>query len=91
MLEELVDNLKTYAYYRELILTNQARGHTILIETKDGEYKVVPHFWLTEKCMNHWEEIERITIFYKVPQPRHSFKKPEWIEYEFVASAGLDD
>jgi len=91
MLEELVDNLKTYAYYKNLILTDQAKGRNVLIETKDGEYKVVPLSWLDNKYKDFWEEIKRITIFFKVPQPRYSMKTPEWREYEFVASAGLDD
>jgi len=86
--EDLINNIKTYAYYKNLILTDQAKGRNILIETKNGEFKVVPQSWLADKYTDNWEEIERITIFFKVPRPRLGMHKQEWREYEFAACSG---
>lgn len=72
------DSLKDFCYYKELILKGKTNGGNIIIEQKDGEYRVS-----RLSCLKYedWSQIERMTVF------NESTKK----EYEFVVCQGVDD
>ena len=84
-LEELIEKLKEFNFYKRMILSGQTSGRNILVETKDGTHailhqKIKPQMIGRKAIIPHIpglaagiDEIERITVFV------------DGKEYEFVA------
>ena len=74
-MKDLIEQLKEFNFYKQMILSGETNGRNIIVETKDGTCRI-----LTQKIKNQpkWrkaripnipgltaniDEIERITVF----------------------------
>lgn len=84
-MEDLIDRLKEFNFYKQMILSGKTDGRNILVEKKDGTHAVLHQrikpqpIWRKARVPNipglaaGIDEIERVTIFV------------DGKEYEFVA------
>ena len=80
--DDTKDKLRQFSYYKQLILNDKTGGRNIIIEEKNGEHKIIPTIYLTDKYNCDWSKIERITIFKKCISKD---LKITFEEYEFMA------
>jgi len=84
-MEDLIEKLKEFNIYKQMILSGETNGRNIIIETKDGTSRII-HQKIKEQAKGrkariphipgvgvNLNEIERITVFV------------DGKEYEFVA------